>query len=352
MSKPHIYDLDYNIFSSTMGTIQGSQYTTEVWRCLYRQYTHDFHDMVSIPREFRTQLDKRFSLARLKYVDQVLSVDGNTRKDLLVLEDGQYIEVVLLRYRDRLSACVSTQVGCACNCAFCATGQMGFVRQLLPGEIVSQVMYLQRELKQEHQQLTNIVLMGMGEPLLNYDATLSAVRRFTDSRGLGIGPKRITLSTVGIPPAIRKLADEKIPIKLAVSLHAATDELRDQIMPVNRRYSLASLWDALRYYTDKTGHRVFLEWVMIKNLNDTREAAQNLVNWVRNIPVHVNLIHLNKSVSFEGLPSANKAFEVFTAFLDIYQIPHTVRQRRGESIQAGCGQLRSRQAGCVTVQCV
>ena len=343
MSKPHIYDLDYDAFSPIIGTLQGSQYAAEVWRYLYRQYVSDFHDMVSLPDELRSQLEDRFSLTQPISVNQVISADGKTRKDLLVFKDGQCVEVVLLRYRDRYSACVSTQVGCACDCAFCATGQMGFLRQLSAGEIVAQVIYVQRALELEQQKLSNVVLMGMGEPLLNYDATLSAVRRFTDSRSLGIGPKRITLSTVGIPPAIRKLADEEIPIKLALSLHAATDALRNAIMPINRRYPLEDLWDALRYYTANTGRRVFLEWVMIKDVNDTPQAAQSLVTWVRDIPVHVNLIHLNISESFAGDPSTDDAFEAFATVLDRYQIPHTVRQRRGASIQAGCGQLRSRQ---------
>jgi len=201
---------------------------------------------------------------------------------------------------------------------------------------------LQRVLKQKKLTLTNVVLMGMGEPLLNYDVTLSAVRRLTDSRSFGIAPKRITLSTVGIAPAIRKLAEEPIPIKLALSLHAATDALRDALMPINRSYPLHTLWEALRYYTAKTGRRVLLEWIMINGMNDTPQAAKNLVSWVRDIPVHVNLIKLNATESFSGEPSMDDAVQAFTAVLDRHQIPHTMRQRRGASIQAGCGQLRNR----------
>jgi 23S rRNA (adenine2503-C2)-methyltransferase len=260
----------------------------------------------------------------------------------LVLQDGQAVEVVLLKYRERYSACISTQVGCGCGCVFCATGQAGFVRQLSSGEIVAQVVYLQRELKQQGKALSNIVLMGMGEPLLNYDATLTAVRCFTDSRGFAIGPKRITLSTVGIAPAILKLAEEPVPVKLAVSLHAATDALRETIMPINRRFPLDTLWAALKTYTSKTGRRVFLEWVMIKGLNDTPGAALDLVSWARDVPVHLNLIRLNASEFFSGEPSTDEAVDAFTAVLERYGIPHTMRQRRGAGIQAGCGQLRSR----------
>ena len=343
MSKLHIYDLDYRSFSHIIETLQESQVAADVWHYLYRQFVSDFQDMESLTDEFRSQLENRFSLIQPECVDQVVSADGNTRKDLLVFDDGRCVEVVLLRYRERFSACVSTQVGCACDCAFCATGQMGFVRQLSTAEIVAQVIYLQRQLKLNGHKLSNVVLMGMGEPLLNYDATLSAVRRFTDSRGSGIGPKRITLSTVGIPSAIRKLADEELPIKLALSLHAATDALRDTIMPINRVYPLDVLREALRYYTAKTGRRVFVEWIMIKDINDIPQAAQNLVSWARDIPAHVNLMRLNSSEAFLGEPSTDDAFAAFTAVLDRNKIPHTVRQRRGVSILAGCGQLRSRQ---------
>ncbi len=209
------------------------------------------------------------------------------------------------------------------------------------GEILAQVIYLQRALKQQGQTLSNVVLMGMGEPLLNYDATLTAVRQLTDSRGLALAPKRITLSTAGIAPAIRKLADEPIPVKLALSLHAATDPLRDVLMPINRSYPLTALWEALQYYTIKTGRRVLLEWIMIKGVNDTSRAAQNLVSWVRDLPVHINLIQLNVTDTFSGEPSTTDAVDAFIAVLDHHQIPHTMRQRRGGSIRAGCGQLRS-----------
>jgi 23S rRNA (adenine2503-C2)-methyltransferase len=342
--QPHTYDYDYNAFDAIIRDLKASQYTAEIWRYLYREYVSDFHEMISLPPELRNQLADRLSLEQLKRGGQVISADGNTRKDLLVLDDAQGIEVVLLRYRERFSACVSTQVGCACGCVFCATGQMGFERQLSAGEILAQVIYLQRVLKEQGQTLSNVVLMGMGEPLLNYDATLSAVRQLTDSRGFGIGPKRITLSTVGIAPAIRKLAGEPIPIKLALSLHAATDALRDAMMPINRRYPLESLWETLRYYTAKTGRRVLLEWIMIKGVNDTPQAAHSLVSWVRDLPVHVNLIQLNVTDSFSGEPSTDEAVEAFISVLDRHQILHTMRQRRGGSIQAGCGQLRSRQA--------
>ena len=219
---------------------------------------------------------------------------------------------------------------------------MGYVRDLSGGEILAQVLHLQRVLLQQGRQLTNIVLMGMGEPLLNYEATLSAVKNLTDSRGLGLGPKRITLSTVGIVPGIRKLAEEPIPIKLAVSLHAATDDVRNALMPVNHRYPLQDLWDALYFYTLHTGRRIFLEWVMIKGVNDTPAAARNLVSWMRDLSAHVNLIRLNPSTFYAGKPATPEAVTAFTDILEAQGIPHTMRQGRGVSIQAGCGQLHTR----------
>jgi 23S rRNA (adenine2503-C2)-methyltransferase len=280
------------------------------------------------------------------YVPRVLARQeapgGETRKDLLQLKDGQQIEVVLLRYRERRSACISTQVGCACGCRFCATGQMGFVRQLTSGEIVAQVLHLQRELAVEHRRLSNVVLMGMGEPLLNYEHTLVAVRRLIDRRALGFPPRRVTLSTVGIVPGVRQLIDEDVPINLAISLHAASDALRSQLVPVNRRYPLDELFAALGEYTARTGRRVMLEWVMIDGVNDTREQAEALVARLAGVPGHVNLIRLNATAGYAGRPSSLEAIEAFTAVLDRARVPHTMRQRRGGAIAAGCGQLRSR----------
>jgi 23S rRNA (adenine2503-C2)-methyltransferase len=278
--------------------------------------------------------------------------DGETRKDLLQLTDGEQIEVVLLRYRQRRSACISTQVGCACGCLFCATGQMGFVRQLSSEEIVAQVLYLQRELAARAERLSNVVLMGMGEPLLNCDATIAALRRLTDQRTFGFAPRRITLSTVGIVPGIRRLLNEDklengkkekdLPIRLAISLHAATDALRSRLVPISERYPLDDLFGAVREYIGRTQRRVMFEWVMIGGVNDTPEQAEALCARLAGIPAHVNLIRLNPTLDYHGRPSSPAAIESFRAILDWAHIPHTMRQRRGAAIVAGCGQLRSR----------
>jgi 23S rRNA (adenine2503-C2)-methyltransferase len=270
---------------------------------------------------------------------------GETRKDLLQLADGERIEVVLLRYRRRRSACISTQVGCACGCAFCATGQEGLVRQLSSAEIVAQVRYFQRELAARGEQLSNVVLMGMGEPLLNYDQTLAAVRHLVDQRGVGLPPSRVTLSTVGIAPGIARLAAEKgLPIRLAISLHAATDDVRDRLVPINRRYPLDALFAAVRAYAGRT-RRVLLEWVMVAGVNDTPEQAQALIERLAGLPAHVNLIRLNPTPGYDGRPAPPESVAAFAAALDRASIPHTMRQRRGAAIEAGCGQLRRREEG-------
>jgi 23S rRNA (adenine2503-C2)-methyltransferase len=343
-----LYDLEFSALETLLATWgkgradAGRADARQVWQWLYRRGATTFDQMTTLPPTLRERLAAETTF----YVPLVLArqeaPDGETRKDLLQLEDGEQIEVVLLRYRERHSACISTQVGCACGCAFCATGQMGFVRQLSSEEIVAQVLYIQRELATEQRQLSNIVLMGMGEPLLNYKHTLAAIRRLVDPRALGFVQRRITLSTVGITPGIKYLIEKDLGINLAISLHAATDALRSRLVPINRRYPLDDLFTAIKLYTAQTQRRVMVEWVMVDGINDTREQAEALVERLAGIPAHVNLIRLNPTLDYDGQPSTLAAIDAFVAVLDQYHIPHTMRQRRGGAISAGCGQLRSR----------
>lgn len=340
--KRDLYDLDFSALEALLASWGESRARARaLWKVLYRQWPTAFEQLVDVPAPLRERLAAETRL----YVPQVLarqeSPDGATRKDLLELADGERIEVVLLRYRQRRSACISTQVGCANGCRFCATGQMGFVRQLSSGEIVAQVLHFQRELAAVGEKLSNIVLMGMGEPLMNYEHTLAAIRRLVDPQGLGFVQRRITLSTVGIVPGIDRLAQEKLLVNLAVSLHAATDALRTYLIPVNQRYPLDDLFAALRRYTAQTQRRIMVEWTMIAGVTDTPEQVEALVQRLQGIPAHVNLILLNPTPDYDAAPSSPEAVDAFARVLDQAHIPHTVRQRRGSVIAAGCGQLRA-----------
>jgi 23S rRNA (adenine2503-C2)-methyltransferase len=219
---------------------------------------------------------------------------------------------------------------------------MGFRRDLTSAEIVAQVLHLQHELAVEHRQLSNVVLMGMGEPLLNYEHTLAAIRHLINPRAAELPQRRITLSTVGIVPGIKRLIGENLRINLAISLHAATDSLRSQLVPINQRYPLDDLFAVLRSYTAHTQRHVMLEWIMIDGVTDTPEQAQALVQRLAGLPAHVNLIRLNPTADYPEHPSTPEAIDAFTAALDRARIPHTMRQRRGADIAAGCGQLRNR----------
>jgi 23S rRNA (adenine2503-C2)-methyltransferase len=219
---------------------------------------------------------------------------------------------------------------------------MGLHRSLSAGEIAAQVLHFARYLQSEDDRLTNVVLMGMGEPLLNYEASVAAIRRLIDPQGFGLGQRHITLSTIGVVPAIGRLAGEGLQITLAISLHAATDRLRNEIVPINRRYGLDSLFEACFRYVERTGRRVSLEWVLIEGLNDGPEQAQALAVRLKGLLAHVNLIPLNPTFGYPGRPPSEESIEAFTHVLERHHVAYTLRLRRGVDIQAGCGQLRQR----------
>lgn len=334
----------YNLSRDELNTLlagwgYSAYHAGRVWHYLYRQQVTAVTEMAQLRPELLARLQAETRLGRLAIERLVDSDDGYTRKFLLRLAEGQTIETVLMAFDGRYTACISTQAGCAMGCVFCATGQMGFSRHLTPGEIVAQVLHVNQVLQARGEQLRNLVLMGMGEPLHNYDATMTAVKILTDHQGLAIGPRYITLSTVGVVPGIRRLADENVPIHLAVSLHAATDERRSALVPVNRRWPLADLIGACRYYSDKRGRRVFFEWALIAGENDTPDQAHALGQLLRGLEAHVNLIPLNPTEGYDGRASEQTAVRHFQAILAGYGLPSTVRQRRGIDIAAGCGQL-------------
>jgi 23S rRNA (adenine2503-C2)-methyltransferase len=228
------------------------------------------------------------------------------------------------------------------GCVFCATGQMGFKRHLTSGEIVAQVMYYARMLREVNETVTNIVLMGMGEPFHNYDNVMAAIDRLNDPQGFNFGARRITLSTVGLVPQIRRFADEKRQVNLAVSLHAADDDERLAIMPVNKRYKIDEVLDACRYYIEKTHRRVTFEWALISGVNDTPEAARKLAARLKGLLCHVNAIPLNPTAGYAGRAASRQRVEIFKQTLEQAGVPCTIRMRRGIDINAGCGQLAGR----------
>jgi 23S rRNA (adenine2503-C2)-methyltransferase len=244
-----------------------------------------------------------------------------------------------MRFTGRVTACLSSQAGCAMGCVFCATGQRGFTRQLSVGEIVAQAVHVQRLLRAQGERLRNVVLMGMGEPLHNYDAVMKAVDILRDPSGLALGAKKITLSTVGVVPGIRRMADEARPIYLAVSLHAATQAERLALVPVAKRWPLDELMDACRYYVRTRGGHIFFEWTLIERKNDSAEHAHAVGQLLRGLDSQVNLIPLNPTAGYDGAPTRSDAAKQFQAILAQYGLPSTVRQRRGIDIAAGCGQL-------------
>jgi 23S rRNA (adenine2503-C2)-methyltransferase len=358
-----LYDLTYDQLADLLSDWGEPRFRAEqVWRWLYRSLAHDFHVMSNLPKALRERLGSETELELLVEVSEEQSLSGQTRKVLFRLRDGKAIESVLMRYHDRRTACISTQVGCAMGCVFCATGQGGLARNLSAGEIVAQVIYFAREIHgrqterargqgaelhaPEHP-ITNIVLMGMGEPLANYAATRQAIETLTDPRGYHLGARRLTVSTVGLVPGIRRLAEEGQPVNLAISLHAADDELRNQLVPVNRRYPLADLMAAARDYVEQTGRRLSVEYALIAGLNDSVDQARQLAALLEGLLCHVNLIPLNPTPGSTLQPSPREQVDAFRDVLERARIPATVRMRRGISIEAGCGQLRQRQVDIV-----
>jgi len=341
--RPNLLDMDITELEELLTSMGEPRYRArQVWQWVHKQLATEIQDMTSLPKALRAKLDEATVLHTPKVLAQQESLTGETRKDLLEMHDGEQIEAVLMRYIDRRTVCVSTQVGCAVGCRFCATGQMGIVRNLTSGEIVSQVLHFERVLREQNRRVTNVVFMGMGEPLLNYDHTLAAIRRLMDPNGLNLGQRRISLSTAGISSGIRRFAKEGLQVNLAISLHAATDELRGKMMPVNERHDLDALLSAVQEYIRRTNRQVTLEWALIDGVNDTVEQASALAARVAGMLVHVNLIPLNPTEGFSGQPSTDEHITEFTETLDRRHISYTLRLRRGIDIQAGCGQLRAR----------
>lgn len=316
---------------------------TQIWRWIYHTLTDDPNEMGNLPKELRQRLIEQTYIGHLPVVDRVVEPDGLTEKVAFRASDGQIIETVLMRYTNRNTVCVSSQIGCPIGCLFCATGRSGYIRDLTVGEISAQVLYYSRRLREENAHVTNVVFMGMGEPLLNYDAVWQAIANLNDREGLALGIRRFTISTAGVVPGIEAMARAAQEVGLAISLHAPTDDLRNRLVPINRRYPLARLMEAVQLYIERTGRRVTFEYALADGVNDADEHARQMAELLQGTLCHVNLIPMNPVEGCDFQPSPRERIMRFQEILVQERIQTTVRTTRGGDIQAACGQLRLRQ---------
>jgi 23S rRNA (adenine2503-C2)-methyltransferase len=338
----NIYDLSIQEIRDYLNQIGEKDFRADqIWQGLYQQVWTDLDQFTTLPLSLRKKLSKRYHIGSLRLEKELSSEDGTTRKHLYRLQDGMAIETVLMTYSDRDTVCISSQVGCAMGCDFCATGNMGLSRNLTQGEIIEQVLLTSAILSEAGKSLTNVVLMGMGEPFHNYQAVMNAIGILNDRHGFNMGARRFTISTVGLVPGIKQFTDENTQINLALSLHAADDQLRSKIVPINRKYPIADVLNACDSYLEKTNRRITIEWALIAGINDGINQAEKLTHLLAGKLYHVNLIQLNPVKHYAGLPSKDERAINFQDILRQAGIPCTIRLRRGIDIQAGCGQLAS-----------
>ena len=316
----------------------------QVYEWLWSKASHSFEDMTNVSKETRLMLETNFVINHIK-VDQMQRSEDGTVKNAVRLHDGLIVESVLIPTNTRTTACVSSQVGCSLDCNFCATARLKRMRNLEPGEIYDQVIAIDRESKLYHNRpLSNIVFMGMGEPLMNYNNVLKAIDMITSNEGLGMSPKRITVSTSGIPKMIKKMADDEVKFKLAVSLHSAIDDVRARIMPFSSNFPLADLRESLEYWYRKTKSKITYEYVVWKGINDNPEAIDALVKFCKYVPCKVNLIEYNPIDDGEFQQASDEAIENYIKALAKNDIVAKVRRSRGKDIDAACGQLANKEA--------
>lgn len=342
-NKLSLHDLTFdelNEFLSSLGV--KSFRAKQVWQGLYHQLWQTYADFSTIPKTLREQLEANFTLEPLTINKTITSRDHKTEKSLIQFSDGKTIETVLMKYDTRNTICISTQVGCAMNCDFCATGQMGFFRDLSTSEIVEQVLIYARQLNEKQEKITNIVIMGMGEPFNNYQNTMRAIDILNDQDGFKFGERRITISTVGIIPEINRFAEEHRQVNLAISLHTANNDLRNQLVPINKKYPIEDLIAACKNYLVKTRRRLSFEYALIEGINDSEKDAKDLANLLRGMLAHVNLIPLNSTPDYKYSGSSRDTVDNFKNILDQRHIPCSIRMKRGSEIIAGCGQLVSK----------
>ncbi|MFJ1321689.1 23S rRNA (adenine(2503)-C(2))-methyltransferase RlmN [Capnocytophaga canis] len=314
----------------------------QVYDWLWNKGVHSFEAMTNLPKQTREMLENHFSINHIQVDVMQRSADG-TIKNAVRLHDGLLVESVLIPTDTRTTACVSSQVGCSLNCKFCATARLKRMRNLQPDEIFDQVKVIDNQSRIFfNRPLSNIVFMGMGEPLMNYNNVLSAIEKITSDEGLGMSPKRITLSTSGIPKLIRKMADDEVKFKLAVSLHSAIDEVRTSIMPFNENFPLSELREALEYWYRKTKNKITYEYVVWKDINDKKKDVDALIKFCRFAPSKVNLIEYNPIDDGDYQQADSSAIDMYQTMLENAGITVTVRRSRGKDIDAACGQLANK----------
>ncbi|UOB18517.1 23S rRNA (adenine(2503)-C(2))-methyltransferase RlmN [Abyssalbus ytuae] len=314
----------------------------QVYEWLWGKAVHSFEEMTNVSKETRQMLEDNFVINHIK-VDQMQRSNDGTIKNAVRLHDGLVVESVLIPTDTRTTACVSSQVGCSLDCKFCATARLKRMRNLNPDEIYDQVVAIDNESRLYHNRpLSNIVFMGMGEPLMNYNNVLKAIDKITSPEGLGMSAKRITVSTSGVPKMIKKLADDDVKFKLAVSLHSAIDEVRTSIMPFNENFPLKDLREALEYWYSKTKSRITYEYVVWKGINDKKRDVEALIRFCRFAPSKVNLIEYNPIDNGEFKQAESGAIEMYKEILEKNNITVTVRRSRGKDIDAACGQLANK----------
>lgn len=330
---------DYNIdeLKEELKNIGEKPFRAEqIFKWLYEQRVSNFDEMTNLSLELREKLKQNYEIKQFKILKKQVATDG-TKKYLFDVLDGNAIETVLMQYHHGYSICVSSQIGCKMGCKFCASTGIPFVRDLTSGEIVEQIMAVERD---EDIRISNVVFMGIGEPLNNYDNVIGAIKIINNPKGLNIGARHISISTSGLVPRIYKLADENIQCTLSISLHATTDEKRSEMMPVNNAFNIEELLEACRYYIEKTHRRISFEYALAKENNDNLEDAKRLVKLLKGMLCHVNLIPINKIENGVYTKSSNENIMKFRDYLNDHGIVATIRRELGSDIDAACGQLR------------
>ena len=340
--KQNIYDLSReDLTEIVFGLEQPSYRVGQILEWLYKNYAESCDEMSNVPASLRDHLNSNYIFQGIAVERHTKSDDGFTQKWLFKLLDDSLIETVLMKYDKRATACISTQAGCAMGCTFCATGQMGFVRNLSHGEIIAQVIHAARVMRKSGKRLSNIVFMGMGEPMHNYENVISAVKTIIDPKLLSIAARKTTISTIGIIEGINKLAEEKNQVGLAVSLHGTSNAERQNLIKAASKWELSDLINSCKNYFNKTGRRVTFEWALIEGVNDSEVTAKRLIRLLKGLPCHLNVIPLNPTDNYNGKPSSEDSIKAFSNLLNDAGIITTVRMRRGIDIAAGCGQLKA-----------